>query len=400
MCEKQSSVRPLARQVVVAVVVAVVGAFSPPAPGADTPRPKPVMRRFTTPYYTLTTDLDDEMVREAIARTTAMGNEYAARIRGFGARVTRRLPFYLYSRLEDYRNAGGPDDSWGVYTGKKLMAVAEKSNPSRTWSLVQHEGFHQFLDAAMRAKVPVWLNEGLAEYFGNGLWTGDGFVMGAIPTYRLLRVKLQIRFRRLRPLAELLELDDETWNDEMSPRNYDQAWMIVHFLIHGGEGKHHRPFAKFLTDVGAGRPWGAAFAKHLGRDIKALDAECRTWWLARPNRATPKVYATALVQTLTSVLARAVAKRQKITDFDDFLAKATAGTLACRADQWLPPKLLKDALAIIKNPGAWQLRRIGVYPSLVLTDTEGNIYTGSFTLTRGRPANVAVTVTPPRKTRN
>jgi len=378
----------------------VVAAFSPPAPGADTPKAKPVMRRFTTPYYTIYTDLDDDMVREAIARTTAMGNEYARRIRGFGARVRRRLPFYLYSRLEDYRNAGGPDDSWGFYSGTALMVAAEKGSEARTWSLVQHEGFHQFLDAAMRAKVPVWLNEGLAEYFGNGLWTGDGFVMGAIPTYRLLRVKLQIQFRRTRPLSELLEMNDETWNEEMSTRNYDQAWMIVHFLIHGADGKYHRPFARFLTDVGAGRPWAPAFTRYFGRNVKALDDECNKWWLAQPNRATPRVYATALVQTLTSFLARAVAKRQKITDFDDFLAKATAGTLACRDDQWLPPKLLKDALAIIKNPKAWQLRRIGAYPSLVLTDTAGYVYTSSFTISRGRPAKVTVTVTPPPKTRN
>ena len=364
------------------------------ASAAETRPDAPVMRRVTTPYYTIYTDLDDDTVREAAARMTAMAREYARRIRGFGARVDRRLPFYLFSRMADYRQAGGPEGSWGIYTGTKLMAVATTGRPSRTWFLVQHEGFHQFLHAAMRRRIPVWLNEGLAEYFGNGIWTGDGFVMGAVPTYRLLRIKTQVRLGRMAPLADLLKMTDKVWAEQMSGRNYDQAWSFVHFLIHGQDGAHNKAFAAFLTDVGAGRPWEAAFVRHFGRDTGALSKRCDAWWLSLEMNPTPEAYATAVVQALTSFLARAVAKRQKIADFEDFRAKAAAGDLACREDQWLPPKLLAEALTASRRYRNWRIRRAGAYPSIVLTDTEGRVYTGTFAVHSGRAAQVAVTVRP------
>ena len=33
---------------------------------------------------------------------------------------------------------------------------------SRTWHVVQHEGFHQFVFAVIRGEIPTWVNEGLA----------------------------------------------------------------------------------------------------------------------------------------------------------------------------------------------------------------------------------------------
>lgn len=365
-------------------------------PGAKD-KPKQGMRLVRTKYYDMVTDLDEDTTREAAARMTAMGDEYARRIRGFGAKVTRRLPFYLFSKKEDYHQAGGPENSWGIYTGRRLMATASTRSTNRTWYMIQHEGFHQFLDAAMRSRIPPWLNEGLAEYFAHGIWTGDGFVMGAVPTFRCLRVKAQVRLGRMLDLPDMLNMTDATWAEQMSTRNYDQAWSLVHFLIHGEDGAYHKAFGWFLTDLGAGRPWGAAFVKRFGRDTGALQKRYEEWWLSRPLKPTPEVYATAVVQTLTSFLARAVARRERMRDFDDFRAKASAGELACRPEQWLPPKLLEEALTVSRRYAHWQLKRTGPYPTLVLTDDDGNVYTGRFTVRRGRAADVTVTMKPGRK---
>ena len=370
---------------------------TPDTAAAAKDKPKQEMRLVRTRYYDIHTDLDEETVREAAVRMTAMADEYARRIRGFGAKVTRRLPFYLFSRKEDYHKAGGPENSWGIYQGTKLMATAAKGNNNRTWYMIQHEGFHQFLDAAMRSKIPPWLNEGLAEYFAHGLWTGDGFVMGAVPTFRCLRIKAQIKFGRMLDLGEMLKMDSDTWNEAMSARNYDQAWSLVYFLIHGEDGAYHKAFGRLLTDLGAGRPWEAAFVKRFGRNTTTLQKRYEQWWLSRPLRPTPEVYATAVVQTLTSFLGRAVAKRQRIKDFEDFFAKASSGTLACRADQWLPPQLLAEALATSRRSSGWRLKRAGVYPSVVLTDVDGNVYTGQFNVRRGRAVDIAVTMKPAKK---
>ena len=394
MSKRQSVVKTVrwAAVFLAAVAAAATGRGEPPAT-----KPAPgQMRLIKTRYYDIYTDLDDETAREAAVRMTAMAEEYARRIRGFGVTVTRRLPFHLFSRAEDYHKAGGPANSWGFYLGTKLMATASRGDNSRTWYMIQHEGFHQFLDAAMRSKVPTWLNEGLAEYFGHAIWTGDGFVMGAVPDYRRMRVQERIKLGKTLDMTDLLKMEFETWNEQMSTRNYDQAWALVYFLIHGEDGKYRKPLGRFLTDLGAGRPWEPAFVRHFGRDANALEKRHNAWWLSPPLSKGPQVHATAVVQTLTSFLARAVAKRQKIKDFADFRARGAAGKLLCPEEQWLPGKLLANALAASGRYRNWQIKRVRAYPSIVL-DSDGIEYTGTFTVRRGRAAQVTVTTKPARK---
>lgn len=358
---------------------------------------RPVLRRYVTPYYIIHTDLDEKMVREAAIRMTAMGAEYARRVRGFGPKVDERLDFYLFSHKADYHAAGGPEGSYGIYDGRrKLMAVAEKGYSRRLWYLIQHEGFHQFFGWAMRSDIPVWLNEGLAEYFGEGIWTGDGFVMGDVPTNRVRRIRASIKAGKMRYLDDMLKMSHKTWNAQMDTGNYDQAWAIVHFLIHGQGGEYRQAFGKFLTDVGKGGPWAMSFTSRLGRDTRALGKQCEQWWLSLPANPAAEVRAKAVTQTLTSFLARAVAQRQRIENFDGFVANAAAGKLACRDDQWLPPTLLTRALAASRRYTTWEIKRTRVYPSLVLRDAE-NVYTGTFSVQRGRAAKVTVTVTPAPK---
>ena len=51
---------------------------------------------------------------------------------------------------EAYWNAGGPKGSAGIFSGGILMASAGDEVSAQTWSVVQHEGFHQFAKAVIR----------------------------------------------------------------------------------------------------------------------------------------------------------------------------------------------------------------------------------------------------------
>ena len=48
------------------------------------------------------------------------------------------------------------------------MAVAGEHANLRTWQIVQHEGFHQFVRSAIGEKLPIWLEEGIATYPADG----------------------------------------------------------------------------------------------------------------------------------------------------------------------------------------------------------------------------------------
>ena len=142
------------------------------------------MHAIETQFYTIHTDLADLPAREASIRITKMADEYERRTRGFGGRIDQKLPFYLYQNPDDYYAAGGPKGTSGIFDGSRLMAVAGEKLTGLTWQTIQHEGFHQFARTLIQDDLPPWLNEGLAEYFGEAIFTGDGYVVGVIPPWR------------------------------------------------------------------------------------------------------------------------------------------------------------------------------------------------------------------------
>ena len=141
------------------------------------------MRVYQTRYYVIHTDLGAEVVREAAVRMAAMAEEYHRRTRDFEGTIDRKLPFYIFSDPDAFRRAGGLPGSTGAYTGQWLMTLAADGRVN--WPAVQHEGFHQFVSAVIGGPMPIWANEGMAEYFGMAQFTGDGFVVGLIPPARL-----------------------------------------------------------------------------------------------------------------------------------------------------------------------------------------------------------------------
>src|SRR5208282_5455503 len=54
---------------------------------------------------------------------------------------------------------------------------------------LQHEAFHQFASVAIGKNLPTWINEGLAQVFEEGIWTGDGFILGQVPPRRLRQLR-------------------------------------------------------------------------------------------------------------------------------------------------------------------------------------------------------------------
>jgi len=316
-------------------------------PGGDLPLP-PTVRPQPSPYYELYSDLEGERLQEAVLRMSRMVEEYRERTKEFSGAIKTRFPFFLFSSEMDYVQFGGPPGSSGVFVsgserGDYLMAIAEPKNDRETWHTVQHEGFHQFAHAVIRGDLPTWLNEGLAEYFGEGIWTGDGMVTGVIPPQRLLRMQRVIEAKRFRPLRDMMMLSHRQWNFEADPRNYDMAWTMVHFLAHGDDGKYQAAFAKFIRDLGAGKQWPAAWADNFG-STENLEKLWAAWWLAQKPTTTIDLYTKATVAKFCSYLGRAAKERQTYDNFEEFFKAAEAGTVKLPKDDWLPSTLLQTAV--------------------------------------------------------
>src|SRR5690348_3398747 len=201
-----------------ALILAVLLLLIRSAPGAPAAAPKPAgdarssMRTYPSRYYIIHTDLTVDDVKEAIIRMNKMAEEYHERTRGFSGEIRERLPFYLFRNADEYYAAGGIPGSAGVFRGGDLLAMmGDKPGPG-AWHVVQHEGFHQFAAAVIRGQMPPWLNEGIAEYFGESIFTGDGFVSGIIPPRRLKRVQDAIRANQYKSMREMMLLSQSAWN--------------------------------------------------------------------------------------------------------------------------------------------------------------------------------------------
>jgi hypothetical protein len=353
------------------------------------------MKEYQTRYYVIYSDHDIDMVKEAAARITSMAEEYHERTKDFAGQIKKRLPFYLYSTQEDYVAAGGMGA--GMFAGNRLMAFLPKGVGAAGWHVVQHEGFHQFVAQVIRGGMPIWANEGLAEYFGEGIWTGDAFVTGVIPEKRLARVKALIADNKLRSFPQMLTMTNFQWTNDLDVRNYDQAWSVVHFLVNADGGKYRKAFGAFLGDVSAGQPASPAFDNRFGTDTKAFEDKYRAWWSSLPEGSTADTYTVAVCQTLMSFLARSQVAGQKFKDVQEFFDLAKADQLQCPKDQWLPPSLLHASLDSSERLKTWSIVGAGPRSKLVLTAPDGTVFTTEYTLNASKDFKVKVDIKHPPK---
>jgi hypothetical protein len=106
---------------------------------------------------------------------------------------------------------------------------------------VRHETTHALLHAWL-PRVPLWLDEGLAEYFE--VARNDRAANNA----HHATLRAMIRTGQL-PRLEALELLAEL--DEMGRDEYRDAWAWVHFLLHGPPETHDE-LVRYLADLEAG----------------------------------------------------------------------------------------------------------------------------------------------------
>jgi len=346
------------------------------------------LKTYDTPYYIIYTDLDEDSEKEAAIRMTRMAEEYHERTKDFAGVIHEKLPFYLYRSAQDYYDAGGLSGSAGVFIADgdhgKLMAIAGQKATLNTWHTVQHEGFHQFAHAVIGGDPPPWLNEGLAEYFGEGLFTGDGFVMGIVPPWRLKRLKDSITRNTLLPIPRIMLMSSADWRAQLSIGNYDQAWSMVHFLVHGENGKYQQALAACIREISQGQPFEKAWLDTLG-PADGFEPRWKSYWLSQPEDPSAVLYSRATVSILTSFLARATIEKQRFNSFEEFTGAAENGKLKMSREYWLPPSLLKGGLQGAQNGDKWNLR--GEKLSAKMPD--GTRLTGTFVIDAGR---VEVTV--------
>jgi hypothetical protein len=203
--------------------------------------------------------------------------KYNARLQRIaGAAKKRMFRVFLFSGAEGYNAymedliGGRVPHTNGLYSGttKQLLIwnLPDTENMLRT---IRHEGFHQYLDQVV-ADAPMWMNEGMAEYF-----EGSKLVKGSWSDGEMNEDRIEtLRDEELTPLKQFLWMPQGAFMDEdRVSMNYAQAWVFVHFLMHGG-GDNKKRFEKLFDALVAGESSNDAVDKAFGdADLKQLDGE-------------------------------------------------------------------------------------------------------------------------------
>lgn len=262
----------------------------------ELPKPNDKWLTLQVDEFTFVSNVPAEET-SAIARDLLRMRHAIGEVTKLNVRSTKPTRIFIFGSeraFVPYRQAiiGRADESIrGAFTtsdgGNFIVMVRDKEEDvDRT---VYHELTHYFVRNTV-SHLPLWLSEGLADYYSTFRTSGDAVHIGVlIPQHvRWLRQKPMI------PLAELFTTTAESPLYNESSRSgtfYAQSWALVHYLM--DDPNRRAQLGAFLRRVDDGEPADLAFAAAFGKSHADFGPELRTYIRRRAFAYTRHVLETA-----------------------------------------------------------------------------------------------------------
>jgi hypothetical protein len=337
-----------------------------------------------TEHFFLYSQMSDATTFDIALRVEALYDYYAQRFEDEYFPIGFPKLAFLFNNSADYEAAGGHPTMPGLFmsgygddVGARFMMETSDANWGAlsmvSCPLMYHELFHQFVAVEIsqagnvNRQWPTWMDEGHGSLFFNLIWTGDGWVEGAMTLSYLYSAVMESP--NFLPLEDLLTIDGARWHQLVDEGRvwacYMQSMIVLHYLYYG-DGGVHRDLIDAYTHAVSTNVNGEETAI-LARQIAALEDDFYTWFNANmilpeemwdlgddgqptvtPNvRVTGAKFYETMTAMMTSHLARAHARGQRFESGQDFLDHAAAQTLDLPAfgeAQWLPDTLREEML--------------------------------------------------------
>ena len=132
------------------------------------------------------------------------------------------------------------------------VCVAYNIGRSRTFSVLGHEGWHQFCSKYFKYRLPSWLDEGIAQLFEQSDFENGRFVFSPAKNYqRLGALKLSLQEKNMIPLRELILLNPgevvlQQQADKAVLAFYAQSYAMVRFLREENYGRRLANYQQML----------------------------------------------------------------------------------------------------------------------------------------------------------
>lgn len=349
---------------VAAVLFAIVGATF-----AQAHRNPPAPKSWRSRNYEVLGNLPAADAKPIVAHMDAVFEEYERRFASFPAKNSTTVRLYLFDTQATYLSALKAKNLDASNTGGVFFHSTEEAGLStfvegqtglRMFHVLQHEGFHQFAYIRIGDNLPIWANEGVAEYFGQSILVKGKLRTGVAPQSRIALVQAEIKRELAFPLDELLTISHERWNhavatgDERAGVLYDQSWSVVHFLINADKGKYAPALETYIRTASTGASPEQAMIKAFG-SADAARAMDKVWraWVADEWKADPLSTAAERLEFLGEGIKVAAAKGLAFTTIDELKAQLRAIRFELRrVDHGIRRKLSATDDSLFEAPAA------------------------------------------------
>lgn len=189
-----------------------------------------------------------------------------------------KLTIYVLRNQSEVASLHGDSTVAGFYIPRASGALAfvhreEGTNDEQQLSgqtVFQHEYLHHLMLQNTGAPMPLWVTEGLAEFFGTAQVKADGSVaVGYVPQYRgydLVTDKL--------PLEQMLAPRGTRISGADRSQIYARGWLLIHYLTFNKQRAGQ--LDRYLTLIGQGKPALDAAREGFG-DLGRLDRELNSY---------------------------------------------------------------------------------------------------------------------------
>jgi tetratricopeptide (TPR) repeat protein len=178
----------------------------------------------------------------------------------------------LSELLPDYWTKGHAHPSGIFWTrmSQYYAAVNLDAQGANPYATMYHEYYHS-LTIPYFPGLPLWLSEGLADFFGHSEINGNIAMMGMTDP-RLLD---ELRHNKLIPLDVLFHVDLQSpYYNEQNKTSvfYAESWALVHYLMIGDNQSHRQMLQDYASALGSGATPDQAAAKAFG-DLAKLQEQ-------------------------------------------------------------------------------------------------------------------------------
>jgi predicted Zn-dependent protease len=143
------------------------------------------------------------------------------------------------------------------------------------FNIIFHEYTHLLVQNTS-GDVPLWFNEGLAEYYSTFSITGDQKVVMGKP----IASHVYLLRNKMLPLRTLFQVDPKSpYYNERDKQSifYAESWALMHYLILGKEGERKTQLNEFVKLLTANVGMEQAFQKAFAMTFESMEKELRAY---------------------------------------------------------------------------------------------------------------------------